>query len=83
MKENKIENMQAETDNPNSYEMWFRCSNCGTTFSTYIRKGNLASNDKTPCPHCLVVSGTAGVGNFTPMKFNPEIDQISQRHYFK
>jgi len=64
------------------YRSWYRCSNCGTIFQYDMREGCLCSTMSGICPACGIKSGTAGVGVFPVIKFNPKYDEI-QRHYFK
>lgn len=65
------------------YRAWYRCSNCGVIFQHDLNKGLQCTTMAGICPLCGVKSGTAGTGVFPIIKFNPEQDQIPQRHYFK
>jgi DNA-directed RNA polymerase subunit RPC12/RpoP len=75
--------IKLETEVPREhYRAWYRCSNCGVVFQFDMRKADPIANMKGVCPHCGVKSGTAGVGVFPIIKYNPKHDEI-QRHYFR
>jgi DNA-directed RNA polymerase subunit RPC12/RpoP len=65
-----------------SYRAWYRCNNCGAIFQHDIQKGQLAAKMDGVCPTCGCKSGTAGIGVFPIVKYNPEHDK-QQRYYFK
>ena len=73
--------LETEVDEK-SYRAWYRCANCGCIFQFDMQKGKLASGMNGNCPLCGVKSGTAKVGIFPIVKYNPEQDAF-QRHYFK
>ena len=64
------------------YRAWYRCANCGVVFQADLKKGEAVAQMKDICPVCGVRSGTAGVGVFPIVKYNPAYDQF-QRHYYK
>ena len=64
------------------YRAAYRCSNCGLIFEYDMKKGIAASKMDGVCPMCGCKSGTAGIGVFPIVKYNPEHDK-QQRYYFK
>lgn len=64
------------------YMAWFRCPNCGVVFQHTMEKGCPGTQMKGACPYCGVKAGTAGVGAFQIVKFNPDFDE-KQRFYYK
>lgn len=76
----KLVKLEGEVHHGN-YRAWFRCTNCGVIFQFDMMKGTPAKDMKGICPHCAVRSGSAGVGVFTLVKFNPNADEIIKRYY--
>lgn len=65
----------------NMYRAWYRCTNCGTIFQFDLQKGTKATDMKGECPECGVKSGSANIGVFPIIKFNPEQDTIQTHHF--
>ncbi len=45
-----------------TYEMEYRCANCGNVFKKTLQKGKKAKGASGPCPNCGVDTGQSGIG---------------------